>query len=91
MIVQSNSGHILNTDKPWCIEWCCRHQSYLDQSPHWEHWKSYKTFDAVVDAYCSLQNYPYRLKGIQKMYYRIANTNFNGYKPLEVKSEIEKL
>jgi hypothetical protein len=81
MIVKNKSGHVLNTDKPWCIEWCCRHQQFLDQSPYWEYWKSYKTFNAVVDAYCDLQNHPFRLTGtVQRMYYRIANTNFTGYK-----------
>lgn len=66
-----------NTEKPWCIEWCCRHQDFLEQYPYWEFLKSYKTFSDVVEAYCTFQSQIYRLHGIQKLYYRFSKTDFN--------------
>jgi len=83
MIVKHKStSSIRNTDKTWCIEWCFRHPNNLDQTPYFSYYKSYRTFDAVVDAYIGLQNRKNRLKGDYKHFFRINKVDFTNYIPL---------
>jgi len=86
MVVKNKSGILRNTDKPWEIQYLVRTEKWSKEGIgythpyYWGHHKSYKTFDAVVDAWCQLTKSYGKFGCGMKVVYRINRIDFTEYR-----------